>query len=224
MKHALSGESGGIPILEVVLLAVVVSLAALAYYQYNTHKTDVGAAVSPKPHVADTTSPTKMPAPPVGFKNGLLEGQKVAFTYPSNWKIATESQTDDKGITHDRDTVTSPNALSVQLDSGLSGIGGGCNCTVVDTEPIMAFGQAMHLNYDSSDGNKTVGLSLSTTATCAYICLIKPTNGINGADMMFTAFYTAKDGSTYGKPLNIVKNDPDVAAAKAIFSSLHYIQ
>ncbi|GAC1603377.1 MAG: hypothetical protein NVS3B29_07870 [Candidatus Saccharimonadales bacterium] len=221
MKY-LKDQRGAVLGLELVLVAVVLAVGGIGVYTAMHHK-------SSSTNATPTPAKSASPSPTQSLKSGVLGAQKISFSYPSTWSLTntTTPVPNSAGTSGDMAILTSPGGLTVQLSTGLVGVGGGCglDCKVASSESVAALGQNLYLNYEMDGRTNDVDtVMLADNQACASFCFINPTNRINGGRMYFYAYY-GTGPSPVAKPLSFFKaNNPDITSAKAIFSSLTYLK
>jgi hypothetical protein len=81
----LKNEKGAVLVVELVVLAIVLTAAGFAGYQYVSHKGTVEQATKPKPHVTTMPTPSSSPNVYAGWRTCNDTADSVSFKYPPSW-------------------------------------------------------------------------------------------------------------------------------------------
>ena len=119
-----------------VALLVVVVIAAIGVYIWQRPSKPISSA-------STTTKTTKT----VAWKTHTIEGQKLHFSYPSNW-IVTDQNSVAPGPPHRTVTISSADHIVViTIGDGFTGSENPAAPQILKTEPITLLGQRYFLAY-----------------------------------------------------------------------------
>jgi hypothetical protein len=132
-RRYLKDQSGAILVFELIILALVLSAAGFAGYQYMKNSKAVSHTTMPKPHATAKPSPTTKPSPTsslvpyAGWKTYNEPYEHATYKYPPTWKFSVAYQPlSPGGIQVETDTLISPTGFVLTFSSPLQGIGGAC--------------------------------------------------------------------------------------------------
>jgi len=220
----LKDDRGVALVLELVLLAIVLTAAGFAGYKYITHKNAAGTVPKPKPHIASPSS-SATPNQYAGWQTYTSKTEGLSFRYPPDW---TYKNTGSADPSDDGGTFSGPGGLNVAWDSAISSLGGACNPS---TDPHVYFRQltkitstpddyilesgkqdsTQNVSVVNQEYDPAIPLRLGDSGTCIYYPLFKSRDGKRNM------FLQARVG------FNSTNLTPDqISISKEIFMFLKY--
>ncbi len=179
----------------------------------------------------DTPTAKQTPADPyAGWKTYTTKYEKLTFKYPASFALSdTSTKASYEGLDSDRITLTGSDNFLFVMQTGLWGVGGGCeNCTIAKSESIKVLNKPYYLNYVNTgdkagmetylllDNNQSIYMDFINSRT------IKNADGTPSL-MSFTFNYQANGTDTQKPmPLSTYENDQNSANAKLVLKSLRY--
>jgi hypothetical protein len=163
MNHV-KDQTGAALVVEIILVAVVLSMAGIAFYSSLKQEAPVITKATPMPTKAPTPAPT--PNMYAGWQTHTVAYEKASYKYPSTWKFSQTSQPLAVGssITVETDTLTSPTGLVLTLATPVQGVGGACgpsDCPEVTTssaDPVALANVKQPVYLVVDQGKSTAGV------------------------------------------------------------------
>lgn len=215
-------------IFAIVALLVLVAGGIYAWQNNRVAKLESQVADLKK---ADTPK-VKPPAadPYAGWKTYTTKYEKLTFRYPASFTLSdTSTKAGYEGLDSDRITLTGSDNFEFVMQTGLWGVGGGCeNCTIAKSESIKVLNQLYYLNYvNSGDKAGKVTYVLLASNQSSYMDFLK-SRTIKNADgtpslMSFSFSYQANGTDTQkSMPLSTYENNQNLENTKLVLESLSY--
>lgn len=189
------------------------------------------AQTTPKEEEKTTPSTTPSADPYAGWLSATLQYEKVTLKYPSTWKLTNTSTpyNENYPVTpgYDKAKLVSPTGLTVTIDTGVSGIGGGpYGNRVFSATPIATLGGSYYLGFGAYGSESdlvlkgTIGTTSDKSAVWPSSKNISSLNGetINNISM---AYYDTS-GNAIEKQVSDFRNDASYNDALMIIKSLTY--
>jgi Tfp pilus assembly protein PilV len=212
LHHTAVKEETGFSAVEMLLsLIIVVMITFVGYYIYNTQK-NADATYKAASTVASASVPKKVAA----SKKFALSYSKLAFTYPSNWKLANSSEASGPN-----DAIDLSSASNARISIYATSLGHKAldyKPAVRFSEPIKFAGVDGYLDYwGNSDTTSVSDVSLSTSST-------DPLSSFQHIEGSVTFNMSVDGGFPAAKEVDVAtaKKDTGVAVLKQIIASAHY--
>ncbi|MDX3695958.1 hypothetical protein PV726_37720 [Streptomyces europaeiscabiei] len=226
---------------QIVIGAVIaaVILAAVGYSIYAAQQSQKSQANNDNKGTQNTSkdednTPAPSTDPYAGWETASLQYEKASFKYPSAWTISNVSTPNGTTGTvtpgSDQVKLVSPTGLTITIDSGVSGIGGGpYGNHVFSATPIATLGGNYFLGFgryeDGTDSELVTKGTVGTTADKTASVPLSKNISVMGSDdrpfnMISMAYY---DGATaLEKPVSAFQSDASYNDALLIIKSLSY--
>lgn len=226
----------GFSLPHLLLFIVILGLiGGTGWYVYNSNKK---ANKSLDNASADTNLNLKKKAgdekteadPYEGWKTYTTKYEKMSFKYPSDLTLTDTSTatTNQDNVTPGMDKIklTSASGFEISIQTGLYGIGGGCEeCTIDFADPVSVAGANYFINYVNPGTGKIRSITVSKTnddfigSIDGKTITISGTN--NKAATLISGSFRSGD-QIVEKPLAQYKADPCVVDFKKLIQSISY--
>lgn len=222
----------------IVTLAVVV-LASVGYSIYawqqsqQPQSTTENKSSQTTPKEEEKTPSPEAPStdPYAGWLSATIKYEKVTLKYPSTWTLTNtgipHSESDAVTPGYDKAKVVSPTGLTVTIDTGVSGIGGGpYGNRVFSATPITTLGGSYYLGFGAYGGESdlvlkgTIGTTSDKTAAWPSSKNISSLNG--DTFNVISMAYLDGAGNAIEKRVSDFQGDASYNDALLIIQSLTY--
>lgn len=218
--------------LQIFAIAVLLGLVGYGVYVWqNNRVTQLEDQVADLKKSSSTSATATTADPYKGWKTYTTKYEKLTFKYPSTFALSDTSTAADsnEGLNSDRITLTASNGLNMVMQTGLWGVGGGCDsCTNELSEKVQVLGSDYYINYVNNGQKKgNVTSALLASNKDAYMDFLKAKTIMNGdgsPSLMSFSFSYQKNGTDTQvvKSLATYTSDSGVSEIKKILQSLSY--
>lgn len=219
---------------QIFAIAVLLGLVGYGVYAWqNNRVAKLETQVADLKKSNETPAPTKTADPYAGWSSYTAKYEQFSFKYPSDFTITAANKLNSELSTggYENVTLTGPKGFTMRIQTGLYGVGGGCeNCGVDYSIPVTIAGDSYHLNFVNDDqSQKLVGHIIVGQKADAYLDFMKGktilTKDVNGATLISIGMgydYSVQKGTYTPQVLTTFKADANVATAQKILESLSY--
>jgi hypothetical protein len=174
-----------------------------------------------------SNAPANTNSTAVNLKNFTTKYEVLSFEYPATFTLTDGTKANPDGPTPGTDvvTLTSPNGFYTTIQTGLYGVGGGCEkCKVLKSDPVTVLGKQYYINYVSSDGGPTVDYLVIGDTPTGIITFLKGKNvTVDGTPTLISVRAGYSSGEKQiPKTLAELQSDPNIATFKQILQSFSY--
>ncbi len=124
-------QKGFSAVILLLSLVLIVAVGFTGYYVWNTQKNkDNSKEVAPASATKQDTKQDTPPALETVYKSTCLKYEPLCLKYPENWQVQlTSSDTPNNASNYPNDNlkITSGNGSVFEIQTGIDGIGGGCD-------------------------------------------------------------------------------------------------
>lgn len=219
-----------------VIFAVIVLLGLVGYGVYawqNNRVAKLETQVADLKTSNEATTPAKPADPYAGWSSYEAKYEKFSLKYPSSFTLTSVNKLNSELSTggYENITLSGPKGFTIRLQTGLYGVGGGCeNCGVDYSLPVTIAGSSYHLNFVNDDqSQKLVSHIIVGQKDDSYLDFMKGktilTKDTNDATLISVGMgydYSAQKGTYTPQVLATFKSDTNVATAQKILESLSY--
>lgn len=184
----LKDQTGVALVLELVLVALVLTVAGIGVYTAIHRKPAPIAATKASPSPSKSPSPTPTPDPYAGWQQGSLQAEKLTFKYPVSWTLSHQPSNGYSGLV----ALNDKTGFTIDIDAfkptapDASG-GGSLGATTFNTTVMsLRLGGKPAYLIDYQNASKYGGTVLSSCTGAKKCLYVSPTTG---DDIEFNVFY-----------------------------------
>lgn len=226
-----NNEKGFSALEALLVILVVVLIGGAGWYVWQSRADNNAPTNDTGSTNAYPTENTPKTDPYEGWETYTLKYERFSFKYPKSYAIDDESSTANPDVKpgHDRLKLTKDNGFVIFIETGLDGIGGGCQtCKLALSKEITLFDEPAYLNFRAEENGQVGSVIVASDKTNLF------GGGIEGKNVRLTgerggtvlplgiSMHYENNGAIVEESLTKISNSEDIAEAIKILESASY--